>query len=63
MYNVSTHDKTISACAPLYKMAHNKAKSFSINKEVYQFSVASMSYMNLIQNKELKDNIDKFLSQ
>ena len=35
----------------------------STKKEVYQFQVACISYLNLRQNKEFKEKIDKCLSQ
>ena len=42
-------------------MAHKKAKNLSTNKEVYQFQVACVLYINLEQNKAFKEKIDKFL--
>ena len=55
------HIISLSACAPLWKMARKKVNNLSTNKEFYQFQVAYVSYLYLKQNKSLKDQIDKFL--
>ena len=52
----------LSARATLWKMARNKVIQFSTNKQVYQFQVACVSYLNLKQNKTLKEKNDTFSS-
>ena len=44
-------------------MARKKVNTFFMKKEVYQFKVACVLYLNIIQNRELKDQIDNCLSQ
>ena len=49
----------LSACAPLWKIAHKNVKNLSTKKEGYH---ACVSYLNLIQNKAFKDKIDRCMS-
>ena len=51
------HILSLSAHAPLWKMARKKSKKFSTNREVYQFQVACVSYLNLKKNKAFKEKI------
>ena len=53
----------LSACEPIWKIAHKKASNFYRKKEVYKFQVACVSYLNLNQNKVLKEKIGKCLYQ
>ena len=43
-------------------MTRKKVINLSKKKEDYQFQVACVLYLNLRQNKELKEQFDKFLS-
>ena len=43
-------------------MTRKKVINFSKNKEDYQFQFACVLYLNLRQNKALKEKFDKFLS-
>ena len=52
---------SLSASAPLWKMAFRKVRNFSTLKQVYQFQVACVSYIYLKQKKSLKEKIDNFL--
>ena len=52
----------LSAHALLWEIARKKVNKFSTKKEFYQFQVACVSYLNLKQNKALKEKIDKCLS-
>ena len=45
----------LSARAPPWKMARKKVNNLSTKKEVYQFQVACVSYLNLRQKKAFKD--------
>ena len=53
---------TLSAYAPLWKMARNNVNNSSTNKDVYQFQVACLSCINLKQKQSLKEKIDNCLS-
>ena len=63
VYNTTplVHIIRLSDCAPLWIMSHKKVKTFSTNKEFYQFQVVYVPYLNLSQNKAFKDQIDKCL--
>ena len=56
------HILSLSVRANISKMARNKVNNLSTKKEVYQFKVECVSYLNLRQNKALKEQIDKHLS-
>ena len=47
---------SLSARAPLWKIARKKVNIFSMRKEDYQFRVACVSYLNLKQNKAFKES-------
>ena len=57
------HILRLNAYAPLWKMARNKVNDLFTKKEVYQFKVVCVSFINLKQNKAFKKKIDKSLSQ
>ena len=43
------HILSLSACAPLWKMAHKKVNNLSTKKGFYQFQVACVLYLKLRQ--------------
>ena len=57
------HVLSLNTRAPIWKMERKKVKFFSTKKQVYQLQVACVSYLNLIENKEFKEKIDKHLTQ
>ena len=56
------HILGLSDCAPLWKMSRKNVNNWSTKKEVHQFKVACVSYMNLIQSKAFKEQIYKCMS-
>ena len=54
---------SLSACARLCKMARKKVDNFPTKKELYQFQIECVSYLNLKQSKELKEKFYKCLFQ
>ena len=56
------HIFNLSGHAYLWKMAHKKVNNLSTKKEYYQFQVPYLSYLNLKQNKEFKEQAQILLS-
>ena len=57
------HIISLSDSSPLSKMSCKKVNNISMKKEVYKFKFICVSYINLIQNKALKEQIDKCMYQ